>query len=272
MNHKQHLEYPVLIVDDRDDILNSLKVSLLRNGITEVETCQDSRQVMSLLEKKKFSLILLDIVMPHIRGDELLPRIVKEYPGIPVIMITAYPTVENAVGCIRKGAFDYVIKPFSTSKLIEKVWKALKSFKMRKILFISYSHKDKEFVNRLTGDLKNARDLNNGRVEIWIDTDEIKVGDSISKKVENGICTCDFFCLVISSNSIESRWVEREYRAAINRQLSSNGTPVILPILIENVQLPLFLRDIRHANFSLDYQAGLIELLDSIKKLAPERQ
>jgi DNA-binding response OmpR family regulator len=269
VNHKQDLEYPVLIVDDRDDILNSMKVSLLRNGITDVEICRDSRQVMSLLEKNKFSLILLDIVMPYIRGDELLPRIVKEYPGTPVIMITAYPAVENAVGCIKKGAFDYVVKPFSTPKLLEKVKKALKSFKMRKILFISYSHNDKEFVSRLTRDLKNAVDLDKGRVEIWIDKNEIKVGDSISKKVEDGICACDFFCLVISGNSLESQWVEREYRAAINKQLSSNGTPVILPILIENVQLPLFLKDIRCANFSLNYQAGLMELLDSIKNPGP---
>jgi DNA-binding response OmpR family regulator len=269
MNHKQHLEYPVLIVDDRDDILTSMKVCLLRNGITNVEICRDSRQVMSLLEKNKFSLILLDIVMPYIRGDELLPRIVKEYPGTPVIMITAYPALENAVGCIKKGAFDYVVKPFSTPKLLEKVKKALKSFKIRKIVFISYSHKDKKFVNRLIGNLKNAVDLNQGKLEIWIDKDEIKVGDSISKKVENGINACDFFCLVISGNSLESRWVEREYRAAFNKQVSSNGVPVILPILIENVQLPLFLKDIRCANFSMDYQGGLRELLDSIKNPAP---
>jgi DNA-binding response OmpR family regulator len=265
MNHKQHPENPVLIVDDRDDILNSMKVCLLRNGITNVEICQDSRQVISLLEKNKFSLLLLDIVMPYIRGDELLPRIVKEYPGTPVIMITAYPAVENAVGCIKKGAFDYVVKPFSTPKLLEKVKKALKSFKIRKLLFISYSHKDKKFVNRLIIKLKNTMDLNHGKLEIWVDKDEIKVGDSISKKVEDGICTCDFFCLVISSNSLKSQWVEREYRAAFNKQISSNGVPVILPILLENVQLPLFLKDIRCANFSSDFQGGLVELLDSIK-------
>ncbi|NIM16145.1 MAG: TIR domain-containing protein [Candidatus Aminicenantes bacterium] len=138
---------------------------------------------------------------------------------------------------------------------------------MRKILFISYSHKDKKFVNRLIDNLKNAVDLNQGKLEIWIDKDEIKVGDSISKKVEAGICACDFFCLVISGNSLESPWVEQEYRAAFNKQITSNGTPVILPILIENVQLPLFLKDIRCANFSMDYQGGLMELLDSIKNL-----
>jgi ligand-binding sensor domain-containing protein len=108
-----------------------------------------------------------------------------------------------------------------------------------KQIFISYSHSDKEFVNRLTIDLKNAG------MDVWIDEKEIKVGESISQKVEEGISNCDFFCLIISKHSFKSNWVEREYRTAFNAQLSSSRTPRIFPLLIQDVELPLLLKDIR---------------------------
>jgi hypothetical protein len=59
--------------------------------------------------------------------------------------------------------------------------------------------------------------------------------------------------------------VDREYRTALNRQLSSNTNLKILPLIIENVELPPLLEDIKYANFSMDYDIGLNELLDAIK-------
>ncbi len=127
-----------------------------------------------------------------------------------------------------------------------------------KQIFISYSHRDKEFVNRLYIDLENAG------MRVWLDQKEIKVGDVISKKIEQGISGCDFFCMVISNHSVNSNWVDREYRAALNVQLSSDA-PKILPILTEEVELPLFLKDIKFADFSRGYNSGLLELLKAIK-------
>jgi hypothetical protein len=127
-------------------------------------------------------------------------------------------------------------------------------------VFISYSHKNKKFVNRLTIDLEKTG------TSVWLDEKKIKVGDLISKKIEDGISKCDFFCLVISKHSVNSKWVEREYRTALNMQLSPGTTPKILPLLIEDVELPLLLREIKYADFSRSYKNGYNDLLNAIKK------
>ena len=133
------------------------------------------------------------------------------------------------------------------------------SEKSRKQIFISYSHSDKKAVNRLTNDLENA-----GK-DVWLDEKEIGVGDSISKKIEEGISQCDLFCLVISGHSVKSEWVKREYQTALNKQLSS-GKPVLLPLLIDDVELPLLLSDIKYADFSGDYENGREQLLKAVEK------
>ncbi len=148
---------------------------------------------------------------------------------------------------------------FGERQIIPPSETTIESKNALKQIFISYSHSDKEFVNRLTIDLKNSG------MNVWIDEKEIKVGESISKKVEEGISNCDFFCLIISKHSFKSNWVEREYRTAFNAQLSSGRTPRIFPLLIQDVELPLLLKDIRYADFSGGYNIGLIQLLDAIK-------
>jgi hypothetical protein len=155
--------------------------------------------------------------------------------------------------CTRVSEFiDYINKDNTDIDFVDEV-------KDRQI-FISYSHSDKKFVNRLTIDLENFG------IKVWIDEKEIDVGDSISKKVEEGISGSDYFCLVISRHSVNSEWVEREYRTALNAQLSSGTTPKILPLLIQGVELPLLLKDIKYADFSKRYKSGLTRLLNAIKK------
>ena len=89
MNPKILPSNPILLVDDEEHFLLSAELTLSSNGIKNIETCKDSSQVMDLLEKKEYSLVVLDINMPHLSGFDLLPAIVKDHPGIPVIVITA---------------------------------------------------------------------------------------------------------------------------------------------------------------------------------------
>ena len=112
---------PILIVDDDKDFLKSIEFILISNKITNVECCQDSSNVMPLLEKKKYSLILLDLKMSPISGLELLPKIVETYPEIPVIVLTADDRIKTVVNCIKYGAFDYLVKPFETTHLLKAV-------------------------------------------------------------------------------------------------------------------------------------------------------
>ncbi|HEX2956828.1 MAG TPA: response regulator [Chitinispirillaceae bacterium] len=104
-------EDPVLIVDDEAQFLQSAQFSLKTSGISNVQRCDDSRCVLEILSKKKVSIILPDILMPYLTGKELLPQITANFPGVPVIMLTALNEIETAVDCMKAGAFDYLVKP-----------------------------------------------------------------------------------------------------------------------------------------------------------------
>ncbi|MBU1097873.1 MAG: sigma-54 dependent transcriptional regulator [Bacteroidetes bacterium] len=112
---------PVLIVDDEEQFLLSVELTLSANGINNLQTISDSRKVMQLLSEKEFSLVMLDINMPHITGLELLPKIVEKHPEIPVIIITAINDVDNAVFCIKEGAFNYILKPVDNTRLVTTI-------------------------------------------------------------------------------------------------------------------------------------------------------
>jgi CheY-like chemotaxis protein len=122
MNQESSSQSPtILVVDDDEDFLNSIDFTLRSSGINNVDCCQDSRYVMHLLEKKKYSLILLDLKMSPISGLELLPQIVERYPEIPVIVLTGRKEIETAVECMRYGAVDYLVKGFDISRLLKAV-------------------------------------------------------------------------------------------------------------------------------------------------------
>jgi DNA-binding NtrC family response regulator len=125
MERKRYPARPILSVDDEAGVLMSLKVTLRQAGMNNVDTCQDSRQVLAMLSRQAPEVILLDLYMPHIPGEELLTRITREHPGIPVIVITGASDVETAVRCMKSGAFDYLTKPVETGPLIAAVNRAI---------------------------------------------------------------------------------------------------------------------------------------------------
>jgi len=131
MNQSLYPEFPILTVDDEKHFLNSIEFNLNAKGLTHVECCDDSRMVMPLLKEKKFSLILLDIIMPHFTGTQLLPKIIAEYPEIPVILLTAVSDTDTVVDCMKAGAFDYLVKPIEPDKLLKKVNQALDFLKAK---------------------------------------------------------------------------------------------------------------------------------------------
>jgi DNA-binding NtrC family response regulator len=117
-------ELPILIVDDEESFLDSMKATLRVGGITNVVCCQDSRDVMPRLTKKKFSLIILDILMPYIRGDELLPEIRKKYPDLKVILLTASSRESISLNFSENFVIDYIQKPFDSQQLAAKIKEA----------------------------------------------------------------------------------------------------------------------------------------------------
>lgn len=115
----------VLLVDDEEHILTTSSLSLRTNGVAHIMTLQDSREVMPLLARRNIAAIVLDLHMPHLSGQELLQKIVRDYPGIPVILMTANDDIQTVVSCMKAGAFDYLVKPVESSQLVGRVKKAI---------------------------------------------------------------------------------------------------------------------------------------------------
>lgn len=123
---------PILIVDDEMQFLQSASFTLRTAGLGNVITCDDSRKVPEILKEKQISVILLDILMPHMDGKEILQKVNDISPLIPVIMLTAINDIETVVECMRAGAYDYMIKPVEKIRLISSIKRALEVFDIKK--------------------------------------------------------------------------------------------------------------------------------------------
>ena len=119
--------FGILLVDDEPDWLGSLSLTLEScAGISNITTCSDSRQVMEILDKGDMGLVLLDLTMPHLSGEELLERISERHPEIAVIVISGLNQLEIAVRCMKKGAFDYFVKTDDQDRMIGGVLRAVR--------------------------------------------------------------------------------------------------------------------------------------------------
>lgn len=129
-------------------------------------------------------------------------------------------------------------------------------------IFLSHTNTDKPFVRKLKKSLER-----HGVQEIWIDEAEIQVGDSLMKKIEEGISKTKYIAVVLSPDSISSNWVAKELNMAINREVES-GEVVVLPILYKKCELPGFLDGKVYADFttSAKYKESLKKLLRRLRK------
>ena len=119
--------FTVLLVDDEPAWLHSLALTLERSaGITNLQTCADSRQVMDLLARTSIGLVLLDLTMPHLSGEQLLAQIAERHPETTVIVISGLNQVETAVQCIKLGAYDYFVKTVEEDRLIGGILRAIR--------------------------------------------------------------------------------------------------------------------------------------------------
>ncbi|MFZ3046431.1 MAG: sigma 54-interacting transcriptional regulator, partial [Desulfatirhabdiaceae bacterium] len=122
----------ILVVDDDSGLLLSIRATLISAGISEPAVVSDSRRVIGIIKNKRFQLVLLDLVMPHINGMMLLEQIRKEYPEIVCIIVTATDEVSSAIQAIRLGAYDYLVKPVNPDDLVIIVRRALERYDLRR--------------------------------------------------------------------------------------------------------------------------------------------
>lgn len=161
MMREKNPDLPILLVDDEEQACNYYTTALETSFINNIIQCTDSRQVMPLLEKNRVKVIVLDIVMPHISGLELLTQIVRCCPDVPVIMLTAVNEIETAVQCMRSGAFDYMLKPVEKSRLVSGIKRAIEvrelkeeNLALKKSFFSEKLEKEEAFSEIITNNSK----------------------------------------------------------------------------------------------------------------------
>lgn len=120
-------EFPILLVDDEPSWLHSLAFTLEYTGnYSNLLTCGDSRELIGMLRCQQVAVVLLDLVMPHIGGEDLLVQVTQEFPEVPVIVLSGLNQLETAVRCMRLGAFDYYVKTAEPDRLLAGIQKALR--------------------------------------------------------------------------------------------------------------------------------------------------
>lgn len=112
-------------MDDDADVRKSLSMILSNEGYS-VEAVENGKQATKIIEKLRFDVALIDIKLPDMEGTELLQRLKKDQPHMVKIIITGFPTLENAMETVNEGADGYILKPFDVQKLLEMIRKHLK--------------------------------------------------------------------------------------------------------------------------------------------------
>lgn len=134
MTDRTYPDFKVLLVDDEESFLRSLTIALERSArITNILRETDSRKVLDTMAAEDVGLVLLDLTMPHLAGDKLLPMILEEHPDTAVIVVTGINQLETAVECMRLGAYDYCVKTDELSRIISGVGRAVETVELRRV-------------------------------------------------------------------------------------------------------------------------------------------
>lgn len=125
MNKMTDYSDHILLVDDEAQTLLGFGTLLKSSGLPHVITIEDSREVKPFLEQHTAALVVLDLAMPFVSGQQLLTWIKEKHPQIPVIVMTATNDIDTAVACMQNGALDYLVKPVEKSRFVSSVRRAL---------------------------------------------------------------------------------------------------------------------------------------------------
>jgi hypothetical protein len=168
-------QHKILIVDDEADIALILKLQLEDAGYKTVRA-RDGIEALERLDREKFDLILLDIKMPRMDGMQVLERLHAEVCQEAVVMMTAHGNEDIAVEALKKGALDYIAKPFSTEDLEKKVAHAIR-----------FNHTRQETLKlqeKLEEERKMTAAILNGMADLLIAVDELGTVMTINRKAE----------------------------------------------------------------------------------------
>ena len=124
-------------------------------------------------------------------------------------------------------------------------------------VFISHSSRNKDQAREIAQDLKTRG------FDVWLDEWMIKVGDSIAQEIQHGLDRTDFIVVLLTGESIDSGWVEKEWQAKIGDEANKRKI-LVLTLLLEDCNIPILLKDKKYADFRENYQSGMTELVDAL--------
>ena len=121
----------ILVVDDEPNMLRLLKTILMDKTGYEVDTTNNPLEVEKMLKEQPYDLVVTDLKMPLVDGIDLIDIIKKIDSQIPIVIITAYGTMETAEEAIQKGAYDFITKPFRKESILITIKRALEWKRMQ---------------------------------------------------------------------------------------------------------------------------------------------
>jgi DNA-binding NtrC family response regulator len=149
----------ILLIDDDQSLRRVIEYSLLESGFA-VRPAASGEEGLALFQKETFDVVITDITMPGMSGMEVLEKIRKADPALPVIIITAYGTIESAVSAMKQGAFDYITKPFNRDELRITLDRALKMRRLEKEnVRLRAEVIDRNLFNAIVGDSEKIREV-----------------------------------------------------------------------------------------------------------------
>ena len=115
----------ILVVDDELDMLMLLRMIIEDNTDYEVETTNNPSEALKMFSERDYNLVISDLKMPGMDGVELFSELIEMKPGIPVIIITAYGSLETADEAMKKGVSDFITKPFRKDSILFTIKRVL---------------------------------------------------------------------------------------------------------------------------------------------------
>lgn len=148
----------ILITDDDQTLCYLLKEELVQEGYS-VDICFDGKFAIENMKKKNYDLLLLDLEMTEVHGEEVLVHVNEHHPATVVIVLTAKTDIRTAIDCIKKGAYDFISKPYEFGQLCVIIERALDHKKLLVKTNILSSKLDKSVSNAIIGESKSIRDV-----------------------------------------------------------------------------------------------------------------
>jgi DNA-binding NtrC family response regulator len=120
-------EHPSILVVDDELLIRDLLYDFFSGQGWSISVAENGEKALEIMKNKHVDLVLTDLKMPEMDGLQLTEEMKRDHPGIPVVVMTGYPSVDSAVTALRQRVHDYVVKPFNINQLFKTIDAALKT-------------------------------------------------------------------------------------------------------------------------------------------------